>query len=367
MSATATANGRTPAAYEPDEMARSIALSLEAISQAQRLADAARDKEFSVDLSSTKSRRALARRHPMLDDGYVIETSQVEQFVDICYDFAAARKSGLYVVGSFRMGKSKAIERASAYLAQHFPFFAILGFSAERKPAQQKPQFCRAVLESWNYPVDHRQSVERVLERYLMTCAVQRGGRVVVLFVDEAQMLTVAHYRYLLEIWNALRQHGFVLVTILVGQESLDDLKQLTTALDHGAVDARFFVKRHSLDGITTEGQLQLYLAAYDTALRFPVGTGWTYTRFFLQKAVDAGFQLATGSGTFFRVLRDSSPAKGPRRTKEASAGFRLDIISAAIHSFLLDAMKDDRANFEATPERWQEALLAACDEVATP
>lgn len=361
---SASSSSRAAAPYQPEEMARDIALSLEAIRQAQRLADDARSGEFAVDLSSAKTRKALARRHPMLDDGYIIETAQVQEFMDICYDFVAARKSGLYVVGSFRMGKSKAMERAIEFLGQRFPFFAIVGFSAERKPGQQKPQFCRAVLESWNYPVLERQSVERVFERYLMTCAVQRGSRVVVLFIDEAQMLTIAHYRYLLEVWNGLRQHGFVLVTILVGQESLDDLKQLTTALDHGAVDARFFVKRHRLDGIASERQLQTYLDAYDTALVFPPSTGWTYARFFLQEAFDAGFRLSSASGSFFQALRDSSPPK-TRRPNESSSGFRLDIITSAIHGFLLDAMQDDGGNFKATPERWQEALLAACDEVA--
>lgn len=362
--AHSTRNAAPTAAFEPQEMARTIALSLDAIAHARRMADEARDTEFKVDLSPVKIRRMLARRHPMLDDGYIIETAQVQEFVDICYDFAAARKSGLYVVGSFRMGKSKAVERAVAELTQRFPFFAVQNFSAERKPSEQKAQFCKAILESWNYPVQDRQSTDRLLERYLMTCAVHRGGRVVVLFIDEAQMLTVAHYRYLLEIWNALRQHGFVLVTILVGQESLDDLKHLTTALDHGAVDARFFVKRYSIDGIATERQLHNYMAAYDSALEYPPSSGWTYTRFFLQKAVDAGFRLADGSAALFEVLRDSSPSRKARRANAVSAGFRLDLVTGAIHSFLLDAMKDDQAHFTSSTEHWEEALLAACDEV---
>ena len=117
--------------------------------------------------------------------------------------------------------------------------------------------------------------------------------------------------------------------------------------------------------GITSEAQLARYLGAYDGELVYPAGSTWTFSRFFVQQGFDVGWRLADSAGILWRVLEEFFPPPGRRQGKKhQSAGFRLDAITETIHSFLLDAMKDDRPGFRSTPERWEEAMLAARDRV---
>ena len=317
---------------------------------------------FSQDLAPIALRRSLVAQHPMLDAAYFIETENADRFYEVVFDHILARKSGLYCVGKYRIGKSKAIENSIERFRHDFPFMAFLRYDGERKPHQQKERFCADLLDSWHYVRQRGQSAERTLECFLMNQAALAGGRVCVVFIDEAQMWGVTHFRYLLEIWNALRRHGFLLVTVLVGQPSLDNLVTLTQELDHGAVVSRFFVKRHQMSGLQSVSGLQKYLEAYDSKLRFPFGSEWPYTRFFLQKAYDGGFRLGELSASeLWPILTEEMKPVAKGRLKVDGVG--LALITDTIHAFLLDAMRHDSAKFISTPERWRDALLAASDK----
>jgi hypothetical protein len=346
----------------PDQatMAQTIAMSLDSLRSYATSIDIARDEDFACDLAQAKNRIRLAPRHPVLDSSYVIDTGEVRRFYDVVYDYILARKSGLYIYGKYRVGKSKAIEYSISELEALFPFMAFAVFDGERNPHQHKSSFCRDVLESWNYPWQQKQNSSKVLERYMMTRAVQAGGRVFVLFVDEAQMLTVMHYRYLLETWNALRTQGFILVTILVGQESLQLIAKLTQEEDHGAVVARFFTKAYAMGGLRSEEELGAYLRAYDEKLVYPAGSGWSYSRFFLQKAYDSGWRLTSSSATLWTLMKETLK---PGARELLQHGFRLDIVTDTIHNFLLDAMQTDASEFTASRERWAIALAVVVDD----
>lgn len=321
--------------------------------------DAARDLAFKLDLEVLENRISLATRHPMLDAAYVIATPEVQRVYGAAYDAVLARKSGLYLYGKYRIGKSKAIEYTIPRLKEEFPFMAFKVYDAERKPNANKERFARDLLEAWNYPSQRSQMSSKVLERFMMTRAVEAGGRVFVLFIDEAQMLSIQHFRYLLETWNGMRRHGFILVVILVGQEALPDKRTLIGELDHGAVVARFFTKPGAIGGLRTERDLALYMNAFDEHLIYPVGSSWSYSRFFMQHAYDRGWRLEQGAHILWMVLNESLQ---PTARTLVQDGFRLDIVTDTIHSFLVDNMPHDAVAFSHTYQAWQSALLAAVD-----
>jgi type II secretory pathway predicted ATPase ExeA len=317
------------------------------------------EKFSSVDLNTISVRQKLAAFHPMLEQRYFNETDETNAFYDIVYDHVIARKSGLYVTGEFRVGKTSTIENSIVRLRDDLPWLAVLYHSAKRQLGQSKKSLCEDMLRSFRYPSSTYQNAADLLARFMMTETVQAGSKTCLLFIDEAQMFTVMHMRYLLEIWNELRQEGFILVTVLVGQDGLISLKQLTSEQDHGAVVARFFVKRYSLGGLHSLKDMKEYLAKYDTALVFPYASPWPYSRFFCRKAFDAGWRLENEAELLWSALMMRSKAE---EKMLKYAGFRLAFVNDSIHAFLVDSMQSDKISFKGSIKLWGEAVSAAAE-----
>lgn len=313
---------------------------------------------FDQDMSLANIRRLLAERHPMLDQGYVIVTPELEAFHEVVFDWAVARKSGLFTAGSYRQGKSKALDYTIDALRIELPFMAFLRCDAKRLASQTKTQFCADILKQFGYEAAllRKSRAEDVLERYFQTECGRVGGKHCVLFVDEAQLWNVTQYRYLLEIWNAVKKGGCVLSTVLVGQEGLHTLRTLTSELDQGAVVSRFFVKMHKFSGIRDVSALAKVLSSYDDKLFYPEGSEWSYSRYFLQQAFDSGWRLLNESEPFWAALIEVS---GQRASRAKKSGFRTAWVIDAIHSFLLDNMKNDMVDFRGGQSRWAECLLS--------
>lgn len=321
--------------------------------------EAERDARFAAaNLDLLAVRRELAPLHPMLEQRYFIETEEANKFYLVVYDHGLARKSGLYAYGEFRVGKTTLVEEAERRLAKDMPWLAVLYYSAEREANRSSSSMYKDMLAWFKYPVSKRQDPEEVLVRFIMATAASKGSRTCLLFIDEAHMLTVQQLRYLLDVWNRLKRHRFVLVTILVGQtgsSGLESLRQLTQEEDHGAVIARFLVMPYFIGGLHDQGQLKAYLGAFDSELVYPLGTQWSYSRFFCRRAFDAGWRLEREAPLLWRALLDHS---GAESSKLEHAGFRLAFVNDSIHAFLLDAMGHDRSGFKGTPQRWNEAVF---------
>lgn len=313
---------------------------------------------IAANLVSDDQRRMLAAFHPMLEQRYFIETNETADFYDIVCDHALARKSGLYVVGEYRVGKTFSIMNTMNSLHMDLPWISILYHSATRNSNQSKKSFCADMLKSFRYPRSTFQDPVDLLARLMMAEAVKAGSRTCLLFVDEAQMLTIKHVRYLLEIWNELRQEGFILVTVLVGQEGLESLKTLTEEDDQGAVLARFFVKKYVLGGLHSLEDVRKYLGAYCSKLMFP-GPEWPFARFFCMKAFDGGWRLDSEAERFWQALVDHS---GAANKMLKYTGFRLAFVNDSIHAFLLDSMKSDCKSFKGSKDTWKEAVSLAAE-----
>lgn len=317
---------------------------------------------FGLDINSVDLRRDLAPRHPMMDQGYLIVTPEIEALHDVVFDWVVARKSGLFIAGLHRQGKSKALEYILNLLRDELPFMAFLRCDAKRLASQTKPQFCADILRQFGYAADllKKGRAEEILEHFFLTACARAGGKHCVLFVDEAQLWTVTQYRYLLEIWNRVRNEGCILSTVLVGQESLPSLRTLTGNLDHGAVVARFFVKMHKFSGVRDITALSEILTSYDEKLFYPEESDWSYSRYFLQQAFDDGWRLERETLTFWTALKEVA---GQRAGAAKRTGFRTAWVIDAIHSFLLDGMKNDGVDFQGSQTRWAECLLSGTSE----
>lgn len=333
-------------------------LSGEGLDSAVSQLELARIQKFSEqNLSSVKSRAAICYAHPMLESKYFIDTEEANDFYQIAYDHIFARKSGLYCTGEFRVGKTTAIQNTIERLRREAAWAAVFFHSATRDMHQTKKNFCLDLLKSFRQSAVASNAAIS-LERFLITQAVNAGSRTCVVFIDEAQMLTVMQLRYLLEIWNSLRAEGFILVTILVGQKDLVSLKNLTSDTDHGAVIARFFVKGFHLGGLHSQDELKLYLKAFDSQLFFPPRSDWSYTKFFRKKSFDAGWGLADECESLWQCLVELA---APNERMLRYSGFRLAFVNDAIHCYLLDSMRVEAEGKKITSlSLWKDAVMSA-------
>lgn len=321
------------------------------------------EKLFSIDMGARETRAKLMLRHPMLDQRYVVPTQEIENFKNIAFDWVVARKSGLYASGLHRQGKTTAIHHAMEQLQFDLPFVAFLSFSGERGLNQTKSSFCRHLLSHWGHDAlakDRGSQPDRLLANFLMLQCSLVNGRQCVIFIDEAQLLSIQHFRYLLEIWNELRAHGFILCTVLVGQPDLKILKTLTDESDHGAVVSRFFVKNYDFGGIKSLAMLASFLRHYDEDLTYPPNSTWTYSKFCLKQAFEKGWRLEAEAPLLWEALQGVSQAKS---AAIRTTGFRLAWIVDAIHSFLLDGMSQDTPSFHGSVQMWEECILSGADE----
>lgn len=330
----------------------------EALDLAVSKLERARLQKFSEqNLSDVQSRAAICFAHPMLESKYFIDTDEANDFFQIAYDHVFSRKSGLYCTGEFRVGKTTAIQNTIERLRRDASWAAVFFHSATRDMRQSKKSFCLELLKSFGQ-IAVASDAATSLERFLITEAVNAGSRTCVIFIDEAQMLTVMQMRYLLEIWNGLRAEGFILVTILVGQKDLVSLKQLTSDLDHGAVIARFFVTGFGLGGLHTQDDLKKYLQAFDSKLFFPLRSEWSYTKFFRKKSFDSGWRLEDEYGTLWQCLVElASPSERMLRY----SGFRLAFVNDAIHCYFLDSMRLEAGGKKINSlSSWKDAVMSA-------
>lgn len=335
--------------------------SIERIAYTEEL-DNAIAQLFNVDLVQKSVRQSLAPRHPMLDHRYATETQEIENFRDIVFDWVISRKSGLFACGLHRQGKTTALNMVLEYLRQELPFIAFLRCDGERDIHQTKKSFCRYLLSEFGYAVEHIKRdarPETILANLLMTACAKVGGRQCVLFIDEAQLFSVAQYRYLLEIWNEMHRNGFMFGTVLIGQPDLRSLKALTSEADHGAVVSRFFVKEYEFGGVKSEAMLASLLAHFDSDLIYPEGSAWPYSRFFLCQAFDRGWRLKDEAPLLWEALRRISRDKA---SAIKISGFRMAWIIDAVHGFLLDGMAKDSGKFRGTIDMWEECLLSGTE-----
>lgn len=298
----------------------------------------------------------------MLEQKYLILTSAIFNFHEIIYDWVVARKSGLYVTGLHRQGKTTAIASVILELRNNLPFVAFLSCIGQRLTNKSKEAFFLYLLSCFNCPalkIGRNVRPDIAVANFIMVSCAEVGGNQCVLFIDEAQLFSVVHYRYLLELWNILKDRGFILTTILVGQPDLKHLREITGELDHGAVVSRFFVKGHTLTGIKSQKILCNILSQFDSKLFYPAESEWPYSRFFMKEAFDNGWRLEKEGENYWPALCNCSQAKS---SDIEASGFRMAWVLDTVHGFFLDCMELDNPGFHGSIPLWDSILRDSTD-----
>ncbi len=129
------------------------------------------------------------------------------------------------------------------------------------------------------------------LTEWLVSRAMRSPVNAVVIFFDEAQLLTDGHYDWLLNISNELDARGCRLFCLLVGQPELAGVK--TKLIDGGKeqIVGRFMVREMEFSGINSEKDLANCFKEFDQTF-YPLESKILFSENFVPKAVKNGFTL---------------------------------------------------------------------------
>lgn len=309
-----------------------------------------------ADLVQLTTRQELLSVHPMLDRRYILDTAAIDSMYGLIFEWAMLRKSGLVFTGRQRNGKTYACFRIIERLEREAPYLPVLYMSAERTFNELKDRYFLRQLERLRFPTQsasRRASSQQLFGNFLIAQCMNKGSRSILLFVDEAQCMTIREFSYLLEIWNLMQRDGYQLCTVLVGQPELKQLLASSEETDYQEVKGRFFVQDHAFLAVRSQNELGSLLRQYDEELFYPEKQReWSYSRFFARAPYDAGWRLIDETKALWDALDLARQGGG----KGNGNGYRMTWITDAIHHFLTDCLAS-QFRLPASKEKWLETI----------
>jgi hypothetical protein len=224
--------------------------------------------------------------------------------------------TGGMVIGLPRLGKTCAMRWVLNKLAKSFGFpipwteFPI----RKSKSLQDEDTFFRQLLShikhrSWN--TGNASFKRDVFERWVFAQARKNKLRTFILFIDEAQFLTLDQLTWLYNTQVALAQvknNGCRLMIVLNGSLRLYDLLDKVREANLPEIIGRFMTDEFPFRGLLSQSELKEVLQQFDTQ-EYPEGSGRTLSSWFLEhtghppKLEDIAECFWTG---FDRVWRDA-------------------------------------------------------------
>jgi len=174
----------------------------------------------------------------------------------------------------------------------------------------------------------------------------------VVLFCDEAQRYDMNEYEWLRDVHDALDRLQVRLFTFLIGQEELLAQKTALQLARKTQIVARLMTEELAFHGIRDAKDVATCLLGYDETA-YPEGSAWTFTRFYLARAFDAGYRLAQDAELMwkaFEAAHHAAKLPGPLEIP-------MESFARAVEIVLKDGLACDTAQFRPDEAFWKLAV----------
>lgn len=293
--------------------------------------------------------------HPIATGNYRIGTPAIQEFYELITRCLHYRTTGALIYGPSRIGKTRAIEYLRLLLAENHPKVTTYHVQAEHKPRHAEGPFFSNLLEAVGYPDPDTGSnpTKRLRLVNKMKEACTKAGRgTIVLFCDEAQRYTDNEYEWLRDVHDHLDRLQIKLFTFLVGQQDLYSIKSDYQRAGKTQIVARLMVDELAFFGIRNARDVATCLAGYDQIM-FPRGTEWSFTRFYLPKAVDAGYLLVTDA----QVLWDGFEAIHNKSGLGGKLEIPMESFTRAVEIVLKESELQDTPDYRPSSELWMQAV----------
>jgi hypothetical protein len=182
--------------------------------------------------------------------------------------------------------------------------------------------------------------------------AARAGSGTVLLFCDEAQRYNENEYEWLRDVHDALDRQQIKLFTFLVGQQELLAQKSALQIAGKTQIVARLMVEELAFHGIRDAQDVATCLNGYDQTA-YPEGTQWSFTRFYVRQAFDAGYRLVSDAA----VLWDAFGAAHHKSTLPGRLEIPMESFARAVEIVLKDSELRDAPGYCPDPSLWTHAM----------
>lgn len=179
----------------------------------------------------------------------------------------ASIKGGM-ITGEKRVGKTYAIRfliRNLSFVLGHKCYAFAVRWTTTR--AFQERRFWLRLLGATGFdttlPGDSHRLEQRFYER-IDVMTDEYGLPMCVMFIDEAQSISITEFLKLCHVFNELEERGIRLHTFLVGQDELHHMKTMMQEAGCGQVIARFMEHSFKMKGINNATTLKVLLEQLD-------------------------------------------------------------------------------------------------------
>ncbi len=267
--------------------------------------------------SSTEPEGMDVTAHPVFRDTFVLPSRPVEEFVNVLITWLENLLPGGIVWGFMRMGKTQAVRyimrNINSLAGSKIPCYLFSAWDTSLQPVTENRLF-QELLYAVGYKIPESGTAaikRRRLIDFLIQQAESVGEHRVLLFIDEAQWLNTRQFRLLMDLHNQLKLADIRLVTILVGQPELVELKASMRSAGQGHLLGRFMTGVHRFEGIVSESDLTRLLWAMDAGSEYPKDSGTSYTEYFIPLAFGNGFRLEKSGHALWTTITDICEAQG--------------------------------------------------------
>lgn len=295
--------------------------------------------------------------HPIETGNYHIVTNEIIHLCAVMHRWISNRVPGAIIYGRPRLGKTKAIEYLKVYLKSEFgetlPIFTML--CSYHKPNENRffTELLRDVGHSAFLQGKPEAKKDRLLKFFIQQ-AENSGHHKIILFIDEAHMLYEQDYNWLIDIYNQLDRCSINLTVILVGQKDLIHQKSAFISGNKMQIVGRFMVQEQMFSGVKTANDLKICLNSYDNTSEYPIGSGFSFTRYFFPEAFDDGNRFVNEAEAIFdrfKKLRSEAKIRG-------NIEIPMLYITLAIDNCFKIFGANGKGSYWPTLEDWDESII---------
>ena len=305
---------------------------------------------------SAEARARMVNDHPIVIKKYTVLTPMIQTTYSLVRERVWTRRTGSFLYARPRMGKTLCAYALQRLLSAEFNDVHVVHLSADERHSNTDIGLISDLLETEGVRARKRSTYKEMLSQFLVhiqTNVSAKAGRQVILLIDELQMLSEADLRILLVIHNRLEMADIAMTTIGFAQpEILERRSALITSKAFNLI-ARFLSEPIPFDGCGGRDDLSKILLAIDDEKRYPEDTDWTYTRFFLPEAFDAGFRLKTYADLIWTMLIEAAKPLG-------TGTVPMEHLTRTIEYLLLAGRKADSPQFQLDEARVDAAVDAS-------
>lgn len=248
------------------------------------------------------------RMHPVYTGDYYIQTTSIDDLLNEITNWIDCRNPGGIIYGRARIGKTRAIHKLSIAIKEMYgeDIAIVNALMSEHKPNEKffylelLKDIGHSLAKSYRSVTDLKSNL---INHLITLCKSNKLGQLI-LFINEANFLSMDEYNYLIDIYNRLEREKLRMTVLLVGTKEIISTKTALIQMNKQQIIERFMIREYNFRGIVNKQDLQICLASYDYS-EYPENSGWSFTRYFFPESFSDGHKLCEFADQLFEYFSE--------------------------------------------------------------